>query len=358
MRRLYPLIYLMLLLLSLGAARAEQYATPLRTPGDLAAIAQNPSGRYALAAHIDMEGVDWLPIAFSGELDGAGYSIYNLTITRLGTGRADSVDGNRVPYDTVYAGLFSLMENAVIRNLDIVNADVSIDTRENCFIGSLAGFMRKTTIENVRVSGRLRLLCGGKMGGVGGIIGFGDGTVRDSWADVELTYVDTDRWKKCEQFLGGIAACGYIDMERCGVKVEGYASVSGYVHSGGLLGMYHVHVNAERKSHMGYVRNCTVDGHIRFYELNDDRRAYCRRFVGEPLHRSLEVADNVFTRFERDERDNYRVILLPEMCEAPQYIVEVIPPAAGEFGFTRRTCATCGYVFTDDYTRLPDAGNP
>ena len=77
--------------------------------------------------------------------------------------------------------------------------------------------------------------------------------------------------------------------------------------------------------------------------------------MGELLHRNLKVEDNVFTRFIRDERDNYRVNLLPEMCETPVYDQEVAMPAPGSFGFTTYTCRTCGYAYTDDFTApLPD----
>ena len=323
------------------------------TPEGLAGIAMDPYGDYVLAADIDMKGVLWTPFAFYGSLDGAGHAVYNLRVDKVGEERETSVDGNRLEYDTVFAGLFSLLVGARVRDLSLMNVTVSADTAENCFAAGLAGFAKGVTIDGVRVSGRVRLTMSSRMGGVGGIVGFGDGTVRNSSADVELVFLDTNRRVKCEQFLGGIAACGYLDMQNCQVKLEGYASVHGYAHSGGLLGMYHVHDKAERKVHRGYVRGCTVDGHIRFFENNRDRRAYCRRFVGEPLDRNLVIEDNVFTRFIRDERDNYRVNLLPEMCAEPVYDAAVTPPAVGVFGFTAFTCRTCGYTYTDDLTAPP-----
>ncbi len=344
-----------LLLLAAPALPAAAAPAPIeiRTAGELASVAQNPGGSYLLAADIDLKGVPWVPFAFSGVLDGAGHTIYNLRVPLPGRERETSYDGNRVQYDTVYAGLFSTLKGAAVRNLTLLNAVVRVSTAENCFAAGLAGFAQGVAIENVRVTGRVYLDITSRMGGVGGIVGFGDGVVRDSRAEVELVFVDLNRRVKCEQFLGGIAACGYLDMENCSVLMEGYASVHGYVHSGGLLGMYHVHDDQERKVHRGYVRGCTVDAHIRFFENNKDRRAYCRRFVGEPLDRHLAVEDNVYTRFVRDERTNYRVNLLPETCETPDYAISVTPPAPGAFGFTAYACRTCGYAWTDDYTALP-----
>ena len=327
----------------------------LSTPQALADIANNPGREYVLASDIDMKGFQWVPFPFSGTLDGAGHTVFNLYVDQPGTQRTVSVDGNRVEYDTVFAGLFSHLDGAAIKDLTLKNIRINVTTVENCFLGGLAGYARDVIIQNVRVSGRLHLTMSSRMGGVGGIIGFGNGTISHSAADVELVFVDTNRKVKCEQFMGGIAACGYLDLQDCSVKLEGYASVHGYVHSGGLLGMYHVHDGAQRKVHPGYVRGCTVDGHIRFFENNKDRRAYCRRFVGEELHRNLEVTDNAYTRFIRDERDNFRINLLPEMCETPVYRATVTQPTAEAFGFTAYTCLTCGYVFTDDFTApLPE----
>lgn len=324
----------------------------ISTPQELADIAKNPGGDYVLTSDIDMKGFNWVPFTFSGSLDGLGHTIYNLYVDQPGAEHEVSVDGNRLKYDTVFAGLFSQLDGASVKDLTLLNIKVNVTTEENCFLGGLAGFARGASIENIHVFGRIHLTLSSRMGGVGGITGFGDGTIDGSSADVELVFVDTNRKVKCEQFMGGIAACGYLDIQDCSVKLEGYASVHGYVHNGGLLGMYHVHDGAQRKTHLGYVRGCTVDGHIRFFENNKDRRAYCRRFVGELLHRNLEVEDNIYTRFVRDERDNFRVNLLPEMCEAPIYDVAVTHPTSEAFGFTTYTCRTCGYVYTDDYLAL------
>lgn len=322
----------------------------LSSPQDLLAIQNNPYGRYVLDNHVDMTGVDWTPIPFFGTLDGQGYAIYNLTIIKSGQERRDSFDGNRVKYDTVYAGLFSVMENASVQNLILLGLRIDVTTEENCFIGGLAGYTHLSDISRVLVDSRLSLAMGSRMGGVGGIVGFGDGTVRDSEARAELVFLDTQRYRKCEQFLGGITACGYTDLDNCKVALKGFASIHGYAHNGGLMGMYHVHDNKIRKVHGGYVNNCLVDAHIRFFENNKDRRAYCRRFVGEPLHRTLVMENNEFTFFKRDEVMNYRVNLLPEMDENPVYLAILTAPTQADFGFTTNTCQLCGYAYRDAYT--------
>lgn len=350
MKRRMMLVCLVLLLCATWPSLVKgQGPIPISRPEDLLLMKQQPGASFVLTQHIDMKGVDYTPFAFAGSLNGAGFAIYNLHIDAPGPERETTKDGNRVPYDTVFAGLFSTLKGARVENLRLVGLEIRVDTPENCFVGGLAGFMQGTTVERVSVQGRLWLSTSGKMGGVGGILGFGDGLIKHSDTRVELGFIDTDRRYPIEQFLGGIVACGYADVDACDTFLRGFASVHGFVHTGGLYGMYHVHDDAVRKQHPGFVTNSTVDGHIRFFENSKRRRAYCRRFVGEPLHRTLVVENNVFTHFLRDEVTSFRKILVPENDENPVYEQAVIPPTDTDFGYTLHTCAACGYQFQTDF---------
>lgn len=339
---------LVCLLLALLPAGAGDEVIPIATPAELLMIAQRPQGRYRLTGHIDLDGMDWLPVAFAGELDGAGYSICNVRVTRTGAETRTAVDGNDKPYDTRFAGLFSVLEGADIHDLDVRNVQVQVETDENCFAAGLAGFAEDTRLDNVTVSGRVRLTQSAVMTGVGGLVGFGMAEMRRCRAQVELVFVDTNRDVRCEQFMGAMIACGYGDLDACEARFTGYASVFGYVHIGGLVGMYHVH-RAQDEARRGFITGCRVHAAIDFFEKNTDRRAYCYAFTGEKLNRLVRVRDNKVLRFRDKEHRRYDRPLLPEKDADPAYAAAVTPPTATQWGYTTYTCPACGYAYTDHW---------
>lgn len=78
------------------------------------------------------------------------------------------------------------------------------------------------------------------MWGTAGIAGFGNGKISGCEADVTLVCTDADKnpADRDEQFMGGIYADGYINVSDCVVNIDGYISEHGYVHSGGITGLY------------------------------------------------------------------------------------------------------------------------
>ena len=131
-----------------------------------------------------MAGEAWTPFAFSGELDGGGHTIYNLSVTTVGEDVTRSVDGNLKEYDTVGAGLFSTLSGAKIHDLTLLNIRVEVETEQNCFIAPFAGCIASAEFENCSVSGSVKLTSNARMVGVGGIAGFGTGTFEGCSADV------------------------------------------------------------------------------------------------------------------------------------------------------------------------------
>jgi hypothetical protein len=321
----------------------------ISTPEELAAISDMPSRYYVLTEDIDMSGIEWTPISFYGVLDGKGHTIYNLNVTALGAESATTYDGNHKEYETYFAGLFSVVRDAEITNLNLLNVKVDISTDKNCFAAGLAGFAEDTSISNCSVKGRVKLYQTNTMCGVAGIVGFGHGSIDGCTADTELVFIDGDTEIKCEEFLGGILACGYTDIDKSSVVLKGYASVQGYVHNGGITGMYYVYNRAE-KARPGYVHGNTVDAEIYFYEDNTDRRAYCDPYVGERLSSYLTVSDNTTVNYLNGETFDYGTVLLPDMCGEPEYTAVITPPTCTEYGYTTYTCACCSYSYTDDYT--------
>ena len=227
-----------LILLALAAAMipaaraAEGEFTEIGTYEQLLQIAADPSGSYRLTDDIDMAGRAWEPVEFSGVFDGGGHALLNLEIDRVGDGLEDVYDGNYKVYGARFAGLFSALKGAEVSDLSLVNVKVKVETDEPCFIGGIAGYSEDSVIRSCRVQGRLELTAHDRMFGVGGIVGYGSGLIRDAQADVTLICTDTDAETRDEQFMGGAYAAGYLDLEGCRVTIDGYDSDHGYVHNG------------------------------------------------------------------------------------------------------------------------------
>lgn len=323
--------------------------TPISDRAGLEAIAADPQGKYVLTRHIDLSDAPWSPIPFSGVLDGNGYAIYNVTIVEPAQTPIKTVDGNHKEYDTLFAAFFSRADGAQIDNLTMLNVKVDITAKTHCFASCLIGYAQDVRLNQVYVKGRVSLRTQGIMGGVAGMIGYGYGVLEAPVADVTLVYIDDEqRTDKSESFLGGVTACGYTSIQRGNITLDGYASVRGYAHNGGIIGM--AHYPGDRKDQQKcYLRYNTVNVSIRFFEINDDRRAYCRQEIGENLHELFSIYKTTRKRFKSIEYKKDRSILTPEKCETPDYHKTVTAPTQKDFGYTTYTCAGCQYAYTDDY---------
>ena len=310
------------------------------------AIKDNPRGNYELACDIDLEGVKWEPFSFYGTLDGKGFCVLNLEVNKVGKDSCVTYDGNYKEYDTVFAGLFTCIENATITNITFYDVCVDIETEQNCFIGAIAGYSENSTITNSNVYGTLSLTVNAPMFGVGGVVGFGNGVMDAVVSDTTLICIDTNAEERDEQFMGGLCAAGYMNMDNCNVIIDGYVSEHGYVHNGGLMGMYFFYPKGTK--FYGSITSNRVEGKITFFEDNTDRRAYCKPIVGEYLTYEFEYTGN-WESFLRDEIFEYNQNLLPHMCENPEYDNVVTEPLVDAFGYTTHTCKACGYEYVDDY---------
>lgn len=329
-----------------SAETAVQDAVEISDVQGLLAIADAPDGSYRLTADIDMGALDWEPLAFTGTLDGAGHTLYNLHITQPGKDMATSKDGNLKEYKTAYAGLFSVTKKAVIKDLHIVGAEVSVESKSHCFVAILAGYTYDSNFTNCTVQGRVKLINHGINAGVAGIAGFGWGVFEKCGADVELVFEDRYRKGHCEEFMGGVLSCGMATIRHCTVNIQGYASCHGYVHNGGVVGMYyHCGLMYPEKNAVGN----RVKGQITFFEDNRDRRAYCKAIFGEKLTSCIQYEDNK-SDFTSNEVFRYDVVLLPETCEEPHYTETVTSPDCTNWGYTEHTCDGCGYHWADTYT--------
>lgn len=329
------------------ASATEGEPIEIGTVEELMAIADNPSGSYILTEDLDMEGISWQSIDFSGSFDGNHHAILNLTLSQPGENTPESCDGNKILYESRYVGLFGTLTNAEVKNLQLINVRGCVETDASCFVGGIAGYMADSVISGCTVTGTMELRAHDMMFGIGGIVGYGGGTIENSTVDVTLICVDTDAETKDEQFLGGAYSTGFIDVIDCNITIDGYISDHGYVHSGGITGMYMEYPLGTGM--IGRVYGNSITGKITFFEDNLDRRAYCKVLFGEVLINNCKLENNV-SDFKRDETFDYSRELRPHMCDSMQFEQTITPSGCDTFGFTTYTCEECGYSYTDHYT--------
>ncbi len=314
---------------------------------DLDKISEAPGGKYRLMTDLDLSEHTLPAVDFTGVFDGNGHVLINLGGPTIGTTTYVTYDGNRKTYDTVFGGLFSSLDHAEVRNLKLLGVNLYTEIEGDCFLGGIAGYANESTIENCEITGTIRLDVNGKMFGVGGVIGYGNGVVRNCKVDVTLINIDTDAEHRDEQYLGAICSAGYPDIDNCIVNLAGFISDHGFVHSGGLVGMYIVYPKRFKRD--GFVKDNDLKGFITFFEDNTNRRAYCVKDFGEVMDHEYKTSGNSFD-FVRDERKDYKTDLLPHGdCKTPGFEDSVVAPECGAPGYTVHTCKTCGYTYKDGY---------
>ena len=325
----------------------ETEYTEIWTVEDLRAMAEDPLGSYVLMTDLDMTGVEWKPIDFRGSFDGNGNAILNLTLTQPGDEGGIVYDGNEDSYQSKFVGLFGILRNASVRNLKLINVRSVMDVDYPVFMGGIAGYCDNSAITCCTVTGSLELRAFKDIYGVGGVAGYGIGNIESCEIDVTLICTDTDTSTRAEQFLGGAYATGFIDSKDNIINIDGYVSEYGYVHSGGITGLYMQMPLGRGVS--GRQTGNTVTGRITFFEKNTDRRAYCAAYAGETLALTY-VRGNNEQDFERKEiwtgTDEQR----PCSCAHPPYKEEVFDATCNSYGYTLFECLGCGYKFKDKYT--------
>ena len=104
MRRLTALLLILMLVMGLAPGMAEdETIIEIRDIAGLKDVANHPGAHFRLMNDLNLQDEDWTPIPFSGELDGGGFGIYNLEVTRVGEDVRTTVDGNMKKYDSVFA---------------------------------------------------------------------------------------------------------------------------------------------------------------------------------------------------------------------------------------------------------------
>ncbi|MDR2750623.1 MAG: hypothetical protein LBC41_08190, partial [Clostridiales bacterium] len=193
----------------------------IETVADLKAVNNNLTGKYKLYADIDVSAAAWDPIAygkqFKGEFDGNGFTIKGIWSPSNAKG---------------YKGLFSVLEGATVKNLNI-----EIDPRGITGIyevGGLAGVTQKgTKVDNVHVKGGKIVVTGG--GYAGGLVGISRGAQYSGNPD-QFTYctVTGTATQTSGNYSGGFVGVleGQSTIKYCEVidaVATGYSYVAGFV---------------------------------------------------------------------------------------------------------------------------------
>ena len=246
----------------------------ITTGGQLLLIKDYYDKNFVLAANIDLDNKNWLPIPyFTGTLDGAGYTIRNLQVSRTDDGQ----------------GLFAKISgNAVVKNLNIKGVYIKAGSNDN--IGALAGISEATLIENVNVILTENSLILGN-DAVGGVVGAYStlGNMNPKFTNCHVESVSTDYTIKGNSAVGGI--CGYAKNENFGytVRIENSTakvSVYGGDYTGGILGQTHRY---------GYIQiaSCGFNGKVSGGNHVGGIAGHCPEFVACKVDADISGKDFV-----------------------------------------------------------------
>lgn len=264
----------------------EQKAYLISTPEQLGTLANsvnryirlpsNNVNRFLLVNDIDLAGFEWMPIGsthslehgyFAGILDGDGYSIKNMTLTREKYLYAQGFLG--------YMGAPSEANITTIKNVNFVDPVIAVAAMNQVNIvpavAVIAGSMYNGVIDNVHVTG-LNMYSANDTAGIlyGGIAGYCavssakiPTSISNSSVQGEMNFVVEQK----EMLVGGLIARGRkVDIENCVTDVdinievirpEG-ASDGGDIFVSGLVGKVHANADTEFVT----VKNCTSKGDI------------------------------------------------------------------------------------------------
>lgn len=198
--------------LSEDEALAQGYKI-IKTADELQAMQDNLSGKYILMNDIDLSGYDWTAVGtsgngFTGELNGNGFVISNLTINK--------------PTE-FYQGLFGYAYNyqADILNVGLENVNIV----GSSYVAGLVGAGYIGNIKNCYVEGAIK-----GYNYVGGILGEGDVGGHD------LMYCYSSGVIEGNDNVGGLI--GYIKRHRKIYGCYSNANITGNMYVGGLAGYY------------------------------------------------------------------------------------------------------------------------
>jgi hypothetical protein len=201
--------------------------------------------QYLLTADINMNGCDWTPpgnetVPFTGNFDGAGFTISNLTVAVVTLAPASGQNNG-------YAGMFGVLgASHGIRNLNLIS-EVTISTtstQTSLYVGGLAGRAGGGTIESVVVQGGASAVINSlstQRVASGGLVGWVslDQAVTNSFASSTVTASGADPYAGG---LIGVATGGAMSVQNSAAPLttvqarDQYSSFGSF--AGGLVGAW------------------------------------------------------------------------------------------------------------------------
>jgi len=191
--------------ISQGIRPPSDYAVYIDSAEDMEMLHAQPNGYFKLQNDIDMSyystGDGWKPVPeFSGHIEGRGYIIKNLTVSRA---------------SDRYCGLFGQVKNgAEINNLKLENVNVSGGEYTGAIAGTCSG-----TVTNCTVSGRVS----SQSSNVGGIFGLFENGI----AQNVVSTVSVNGSESVGGFVGSMTS-GTIQACSCTGSVTGIDKVGGF----------------------------------------------------------------------------------------------------------------------------------
>ena len=197
MKKLLAIVCVLAMMFTLSAVAGaeESKVISITTAEELAAMSNDLTADYVLAADIDLEGIAWTPIgtympsgesaeeqeipasdtAFTGTFDGNGHTIRNLKITGQ---------------DGIAVGLFGCIANTRIGNFTLENAE----TEGTIMVADVVGYSFSSEVHDVTLTGGKVTAFASEMsaeGMYGGVVGAGMASrIVGCSADAEIVIPD------------------------------------------------------------------------------------------------------------------------------------------------------------------------
>lgn len=285
----------------------------ISTPEQFDAIRNNLEAHYVLSNDIDLSGfTTWVPIGtsnnpFRGILDGNGCSINGFTIPSSSAYDLSEEYASKGNTEYCGAALFGTVSNgAIIRNLNVNDASICCEAgyELTCY-GVLVGRLFGATVENCSVSGNMNISTPGSY--VGGVVGYGTGTIKDCRNNCDITVSATlNDCRIC--FVGGILGSGGVNnVEHCynageinttiHVLSQSFAAINGISETtgvGGIIGFGNVKDCANAAASLQLTANIIPGscGRISGIETNG-RNANCVSFADTLINgQAVNITDS------------------------------------------------------------------
>jgi hypothetical protein len=275
-----------------GGAGTEAYPFQIKTPKDLDEIrnylgSSHADKYFALVNDIDLqvylsegnpgynEGAFWDPVggvydtSFRGKLEGNGYTISNLRISRAGEN---------------YVGLFGIIYFSTISDL-IIHISEGGSVEGNQLVGGLAGHAESSQINDVHVYGTIQ----GNSSYVGGICG-------RSYSSTFLNNTASVVVSSSGDNIGGLIGYSLSNFENCSVV----GSISGTNNVGGMVG----YNDNNPMIGLGSLTQCYANvsmnavngnaGGLAGYNLGTISDSYGRGSITAPLNAGGVVGQNIY----------------------------------------------------------------